>query len=167
MAGTTLANTEFELFSCTVGLTEEGLGNKLPLCAFNKVIGHTDEILTLIYQYLNIIKEKGINKEIYDELHRIGELEFRFIEKSQPASYTSTLAGQMQVYPPEHILCGPHLFAKYDEPLIRECLNNLNADNMIVQIVSKKFEGHSPLREEWYDIEYSKQQLASDLLAVI
>ena len=51
----------------------------------------------MIYQYLNIIKHKGINSEIYNELQRIGELEFRFIEKQQPSSYTSTLASQMQV----------------------------------------------------------------------
>lgn len=59
--------------------------------------------MVLIYQYLNIIKETGVKKEIFDELHRIGDLEFRFIEKSQPANYTSTLAGQMQVKPTDTI----------------------------------------------------------------
>ena len=70
------------------------------------------------------------------------------------------------MYEPDHILSGPHLFEKYNETLIRECLNGFNVDNMIVQIVSKKFEGHSPLREEWYDVEYSKQEFSSDLLSV-
>ena len=47
---------------------------------------------------------------IWEELKAMDEAHFRFAEKDQPSSFTSSTAASMQCcYPPDWVLSAPHL----------------------------------------------------------
>lgn len=151
IAGTSTRLSDFEFFSCVIALSKEG-------------IEHVNEIISLIFQYLRLLKKSGIQEWIFSEMQKTSEMEFRFIEKQKPASYTSFLASQMQYLPEKYYLNGLHLFAKYDPDLIKNVLDQMTPENMIVQVISKKFEGKTSLVDKWYEIKYSKEKLPESLI---
>jgi len=151
MAGSTTTTEDMELFGCHIALTEDGL---------EKI----EQIIMHIYQYLKIIREFGVQKYLYDEVQEISDMEFKFLEKLRPSSYTSNLAQQIHKYPEQEVLIGPYLFRKFEPELINSILNELIPSNMIVQVISKQFEGSTDLKENWYDIDYTKITIPEDFL---
>ena len=51
-----------------------------------------------------MLRRLGEKEWIQQEIKDIKELNFRFLSKSSPSSYATTLANNMQLYPPEHIV---------------------------------------------------------------
>lgn len=51
----------------------------------------------MTYQYLNMIREDGIQEWIHLETQAIASMNFRFSSKGDPMSYACRLAGNMQV----------------------------------------------------------------------
>ncbi len=59
----------FQFFNITLDLSEEG-GEKY------------DEIVTLVYQYLNMFRREMPAEWIYDELNNLGKISFNFKVKT-------------------------------------------------------------------------------------
>ena len=59
----------FQFFNITLDLSEEG-GEKC------------DEIVTLVYQYLNMLRREKPAEWIYDELNNLGKISFNFKVRS-------------------------------------------------------------------------------------
>ena len=60
----------------------------------------------------------GPQRWVFDELAAIADLRFRFAEEEDACEYVSRLAADMPHYAPEHVLCGPHLYEKWDPSLV-------------------------------------------------
>jgi insulysin len=84
VAGSRPAPRGMGFFGVTVDLTEEG-------------IKHIDDIVELIFQYLNMLKTQGPLKWVQDENRDIGNMLFRFKDKESPRSYISGLVHTLQV----------------------------------------------------------------------
>jgi len=132
----------FSFFNVAVDLTEKGEE-------------HTDEIVTLIYQYLNMLKENGPQEWIFRECENLSKMSFNFKEKESPRVYTSAVAGRLQQYPMSEVLSAYHLFDHFEPKLINQIMDNLHPNNMRVSIVSKSFEGKTDKVEKWYGTNYS------------
>ncbi|GFO42674.1 insulin-degrading enzyme [Plakobranchus ocellatus] len=141
----------FSFFSVAVDLTDKGQE-------------HTDEIIALIYQYVNLLKKKGAQEWIYKECKDLAALSFNFKDKESPRVYSSGLAGRLQDYPMEDVLSAYSLFDDFRPDLINTILDKLVPSNMRVTIVSKKFANEADQTEKWYGTKYkvakfSKEQI--------
>jgi insulysin len=138
----------WSIFTVRMELTEAGLEN-------------VDEIVNMVFAYVDLLKSKGPQEWIYSEVKTVGDLQFRFLSQRNPMDYTCSLAGWMQQYPPELCLCGPYTLQEWNDDLVHECLAALTPDNVLVMISSPTFgEGKNPCTEEekWYGTRYCKVQ---------
>ena len=54
-------------------------------------IEHTDDIVELTFQYLTMVRQKGIEKWVFEEIQSMNEMLFRFKDKEKPMGYARQL----------------------------------------------------------------------------
>jgi insulysin len=156
--------TNFAMFTISVELTQEGMAN-------------VETVIRLIFGYLNRIKQEKISADIFNEIKRINELEFNFAGKSYDiTSLLTSFSGNMFFFDYQNLIIGEHLFSVYDEKVIKDALNALSLDNMLITIYSNEelvatnstkyinFAGKSSLFEKWYGSEYKVIDLDKEFL---
>ena len=87
-------------------------------------LAHYEEVVAMCFKYIELLKQRtclDLNyadfsepaekfRMIWEELRAMDEAHFRFAEKDQPSSFTSSTASSMQrCYPPDWVLSAPHL----------------------------------------------------------
>ena len=167
--------SDFESFDVVVGLTTSGLANK------NKVI-------EAIFAYISMLRERPIPDYVFQEVLQINELEWRFASKGSAGAYVQSLAPAMQKYPPSLYVAGPRRLAlaqpdsmllasstprtdfssKAQLELTKETVNgyisNLSLENVMINVLSKSFEGKTDKVEKWYGTRYSVRPIPSETL---
>ena len=83
----------FAFFFVSCELTEEGLD-------------HTDEIVSLIFQYINMLKEVGPQQWVFEECRDLSAMSFRFKEKGGSISFASNMSPRLLEYPIDDALTG-------------------------------------------------------------
>ncbi|KAK7590251.1 hypothetical protein V9T40_001864 [Parthenolecanium corni] len=141
----------FGFFTISVDLTEEALG-----CV--------DGIITLVFQYIKLLKSEGVQKWIFDENSKLEETSFLFKDKESPVSYVTTLSAAMNDYPFKHILSANYIIDEWKPELIVDFLSHLRPDNMKFVVVSKSFEEKADQTEKWYGTKFSVEQIPDELL---
>ncbi|XP_046368976.2 insulin-degrading enzyme-like [Haliotis rufescens] len=141
----------FAFFYVKVDLTEDGLE-------------HTEDIVTLVYQYIHLLQKEGVHQWVHDECKKLKTIKFQFKDKETPNSYATSLARDNHIYKIEEALSGPYLLSEFRPDLILDLLNKLTPQNMSVTVVAKKYKGVTDLSERWYGTQYkvepySKTQL--------
>jgi insulysin len=58
----------FSFMSVSIKLTKKGEAN-------------IEKILSHVFSYINMLKQKGVQKWIFDEIKLVRELQFQFLEK--------------------------------------------------------------------------------------
>ncbi|KAJ3108951.1 Insulinase (Peptidase M16) [Phlyctochytrium planicorne] len=149
-AGGYRGGINFEFFQIRLSLTEEGFKN-------------WEKIVVIVFQYIEMLKQVGVKKWIFDECEVMSNISFRFREKGSPASFASRVAGQMQSYPPEHTLSGPSVLLEYNEKAIEEVLQNFRVDNFRVTVVSPFFEEEKWETAQWYGTQHISRPISDAL----
>ena len=96
-------------------------------------------------------------------------MRFRFAEKRRPDSYATTISEHVRwPVPRSLVLSGMKLIWDWDEPLIREMLQNLRVDEGRVVVMAKDHttigkEGPW-LHEPWYGTEYTVEKMEDDFV---
>ncbi|OEU06209.1 Peptidase_M16-domain-containing protein, partial [Fragilariopsis cylindrus CCMP1102] len=151
---------DFSIFTIHMELTLLGLTN-------------VNEIITIIFGYIQLLQTKGPQEWIHNESQTISETQFRFLSQRNPMDYTCSLAGRMQNYPSQHYLSGPYKTFDWSSTLVEECLTALNPDNMLILLSSPTFDNGDEDNEEpsvctevepWYGTKYSTIELLSNEL---
>uniref|UniRef100_A0A1W7RAD0 Insulin-degrading enzyme n=1 Tax=Hadrurus spadix TaxID=141984 RepID=A0A1W7RAD0_9SCOR len=142
----------FAFFIVNVDLTEDG-------------IEHTDDIVTLLFQYLNMLKKEGPQEWVFKECQDLAAMTFRFKDRERPQTYTYSLAGMLHDYPMEEVLCGSYLMHDYRPDLIEDLLNRLTPDKIRVAIIGKKFEECCDCEEQWYGTKYKLEPISESVLS--
>lgn len=145
----------FGFFHISVDLTEQG-------------IAHYEDVVIAIFQYIEMVKESGVKKWIFDEIRLLQEIEFKFSEKCPPSQYTSFLSQQMQEnFPPQWTISGGHLLRKYDPELINKHLDLLRPDNFRLTLASQEFPNgvKCTKTEKWYSTDYEDMPLSQELMS--
>ena len=62
-----------------------------------------------MFQYINMLRDEGPHEWIHGELKSMGEMTFRFKDKSQPINAVSSYADSIRKYAPADVLSGPYL----------------------------------------------------------
>ena len=123
-AGPGMVHTDFATFGITIQATEAGLAN-------------LREVIALVFAYLDLIREGGIEPRYYEEVARMAGIGFRFLQKTEPRSHTVSLASGLHVYPVREVLTAPYRFDDFDPELERRFLAALTPDRVLVTVVAK------------------------------
>ncbi|MFV8818319.1 insulinase family protein [Haliea sp. E17] len=107
------------LFSVTVTLTEKG-------------VSEHDRILQLLFGYMDMLRQQGPKRWLYEEQGQLAELAFEFKEKGSPMSYVARLADNMHVYSPRDILRGAYIMDDYDSAMLAGLMADITADRAVV-----------------------------------
>ncbi|XP_045108140.1 insulin-degrading enzyme-like isoform X1 [Portunus trituberculatus] len=141
----------FAFFVVNVDLTEEG-------------IEHVEDIVTAVFQYLNLLKKEGPQQWVFDECRDLSSMTFRFKDKEQPQSYTCGLAEQLHYYPLDEVLCGGYLLSEFKPELINMVLEHLTPESIRIAVVGKALEEKVTCTEKWYGTCYKMECVEEELL---
>lgn len=61
------------------------------------VTAHTNDIIKMVFEYLQMLRTVGPQERIWREEQKIQEIKFRFRDKEKPLEYAQGLAVSMQV----------------------------------------------------------------------
>ncbi len=142
------AGANNSVFSVTVGLTEEGINNRVTIRA-------------LIFYVLEQIRKKGIDQWRYEEEKQLANLAFQFREKGRAVDTVRTLADHLHDYPVEEVISAAYLYKKYDPELIESLLAQMTVDNYYVTTVFP--EAQTDKKTPYYNVPYSVNQLSADI----
>ncbi|CAI2738399.1 unnamed protein product, partial [Dicrocoelium dendriticum] len=92
-------------------------------------LGHVDDIVTRVYQYLRLIRSEEPHEWIFLENQALNNLHFRFKDKEQPYDYVTQCASNIFRYEPQDVLRGPYVLTSFQPQLIKEVLGCLHPDN--------------------------------------
>ena len=126
-AGTELNNPEGSSFSISIRATEEGFGN-------------WTEIVNSILSYVNLIQQSGVEQWRYQELDDVSRINFDYLQKNDSSDYAVLLSSSLQEYPAEELLTASYLMSDYDEALIKDFVDRISVDNLLVTLSSPQFE---------------------------
>lgn len=139
----------FSFFSVNVDLTEEG-------------IEHIDDIVTLVFQYIKLLKKEGPQKWIHDENELLAKMHFQFKDKESPRNYVTSIVSFLHRYPLNQTLSGAYLSPKWDPDQIEHILGHLCPSKVRIIVVGKKFENVASETEKWYEIKYKLEKIPTE-----
>ncbi|KAK4412955.1 Insulin-degrading enzyme-like 1, peroxisomal [Sesamum alatum] len=137
---------EFSFFKVVIDLTDAGHE-------------HFEDIVALLFKYIQLLQQSGPCQWIFDELAAICETSFHYQDKIRPVDYVVNVAFNMQFYPPKDWLVGSSLPSKFNPEKIQSALKELSPYNVRIFWESTKFEGLTDLAEPWYGTAYSVEKL--------
>ncbi|XP_026833292.1 insulin-degrading enzyme isoform X2 [Drosophila erecta] len=149
MAGHQNTQNGFGFFDIVVDLTQEGLE-------------HVDDIVRIVFQYLEMLRKEGPKKWIFDECVKLNEMRFRFKEKEQPETLVTHAVSSMQIFPLEEVLIAPYLSNEWRPDLIQGLLDELVPSKSRIVMVSQSFEKDCDLAEPYYKTKYGVMRVAKE-----
>lgn len=136
----------FGAMQVTTSLTKEG-------------VDHIDDIIAIIYEYIRIIREKGIQEWLFKEEATLAETAFRFRERGGAMSLVTNMASYMHTLPPAEYLSGQYLYKEFNPEKIIEVLDCLTAENGNITIAGKFVSDKVTKKERWYETPYHVEQI--------
>nr|XP_033337586.1 nardilysin-like isoform X2 [Megalopta genalis] len=138
------------LFGLSLKLTEQG-------CE------HLQEVLNAVFSYINMVRREGPQKRMYDEMHKIREMSFRYEDEEPPAVNVVDLCENMHYYPPRDYITGNNLYFEYKPEAIQACMNYLTPDDVNIIIFDKKFNDEEFEKiEPWFKTKYTDTEIPEE-----
>ncbi|MGB1159303.1 MAG: insulinase family protein [Porticoccaceae bacterium] len=122
-AGASLEDRQSSLFTINISLTPEGLIQR-------------NAVVEQVFAWIELIKQQGIERWRQQELARVGEINFRFLEKRNASQTVAKLSSAMQLYPKSEVLRQPYQISGFDPDLIEALLDRLIPDNMLIMLTA-------------------------------
>lgn len=113
---------------------------------------HREEIVALVMQYIDLIREEGVDQKYFNEIRTSLQNQFTFLEKGDEFGYVSNLAAAMQDYPLTNAINAGFTYAEFDEQAINNVLAQLTPETLKVWYISQQEKTDSQLH--FYDGKY-------------
>lgn len=136
-------------FMIQVSLTESGMENR-------------EVIAGVLFDYLDQIREQGIDEAYVDELRQVLANQFEYLERQGAFDYASRLAASLQYLPVENVIDASYRLDEYDSEAINDVLEQLRPDNARVWFISQDEEVDESLH--YFDGEYRVEPLSVDII---
>ena len=104
----------------------------------DKGLAHRDQVVAAIFSYLNLLREKGVDKTYFDELAHVLDLDFRYPSINRDMDYVEWLADTMIRVPVEHTLDAVNIADRYDAKAIGDRLAMMTPQNARIWYISPK-----------------------------
>ncbi|KAL2535059.1 Zinc-metallopeptidase [Abeliophyllum distichum] len=142
---------DFSFFKVVIDLTNAGQE-------------HFEDIVALLFKYVDLLQQSGPCEWIFNELSAICENAFHYQDKIRPMNYVVNVARNMQFYPPKDWLVGSSLPSKFTPGIIETALKELTPYNVRIFWESTKFGELTDLTEPWYGTAYSVEKLTGSTI---
>lgn len=109
-------------------------------------------IVATLMQYLELVKQQGVDSKYFSEIQTSLNNQFRFLEKGDEFGYVSNLADAMQKVPARHAINAPFYYQRFDAAAINAVLAQLTPERLRVWYISKQEPHDSSLH--FYDGKY-------------
>jgi len=119
---------------------------------------HYEQVLGAIFQYIELVKQKGYPEEIFKEQKALRKIDLDNLEPSASGNRAADFASQMTDYPVDNFLERSYLLEKYSVDDFKKFLSYLNKDN-VHAIISSKNEKVSQ-KEDIFGVEFLSQPLS-------
>ncbi|XP_024886976.1 insulin-degrading enzyme-like isoform X2 [Temnothorax curvispinosus] len=150
IAGKDSADTSIHYFKVIFELTEKG-------------IKHVEDIILIMFQYINMLKKNGPMKWIYDEHLHIWNMCNRYrsakIHSWNPNNI-ATIAYLLHIYPMENIISLLRDFPKWRPDLINELMEYFTPQNIRIYVAAKAYESIANKTEKWFGTKYMKEKIS-------
>ncbi|MGJ0628431.1 pitrilysin [Xenorhabdus bovienii] len=103
-------------FGIYVSLTDKGFEQR-------------DRVIAAIFSYINLLKQKGIEKSYFDEMAKVLNLSFEYASIVRDMGYIQWLSDVMQDVPVSHVLDVGYLADEYNPQAISSRLAELTPEN--------------------------------------
>ncbi|XP_011065104.1 PREDICTED: insulin-degrading enzyme-like [Acromyrmex echinatior] len=140
----------FSIFNIFIDLTKKG-------------IKHIEDIILLVFQYINMLKLEEPSKWIYDEYRDIDNIKFYFKEKSSPRTHVKFTVRALQEFPMNEILCAC-VNPEWRPDLIKKIIGYLTPQNVRIYITAKEYENIADEIESWYGTKYKKVKVSKKIM---
>ncbi|VDL58087.1 unnamed protein product [Hymenolepis diminuta] len=118
-----------------------------------------DEIITLIFQYINMLKAEGYQQWVLEEERDSRALIFRFKSKEELFEYVCKLSSRMFRYAPEDILTSGYLISEFRQDLVEEIISYITPENFRYYVISKKVADSCDCIEKYYRTPYGCESI--------
>lgn len=136
----------------SIALTPEGLNKH-------------EEILSLVFRYIDLIRENGISQQRFEEMQRLAQIDFRFREQGDPVHEAMRLSSQLQDYPADDILSAPWLMERYAPDQYRAILDKLTPNNVMVYVLEPQPKLNNPKLSQWYETPWQMEPLGAETIS--
>ncbi|TKY62616.1 Zinc-metallopeptidase [Spatholobus suberectus] len=150
-AGESDWSLDFSFFNVFIDLTDAGHE-------------HIQDIIGLLFKYIELLRQSGVCKWIFEELSAVCETKFHYQDKIPPSDYVVNIASNMQFYPVKDWLTGSSLPSKFSPSVIQMVLDQLSPDKVRIFWESKNFEGLTDKVEPWYGTAYSLEKITGSVI---
>jgi insulysin len=107
-----------------------------------KGIKHLDQVIHYIFKYLQYVKKKALNKQLYDYVKKIFDLSFFFMNrKKKPLKYLKLMSSAVWKYDKKFYFTLHKILPKYDEEVVKKFGERLVLKNAIILLGNKEFDG--------------------------
>lgn len=121
-----------------------------------------EEIIRVMMNYIDQVKENGVDEKYFKEIRTSLQNRFRFLEKGDEFSYVSSLAEAMQNYPAEYVISAPFEFQRFNPDAINDVLDQLTPERLRIWYISQQEPHDSELK--FYDGKYKVVNLDNEQL---
>lgn len=136
-------------FIIQVSLTESGMQNR-------------EVIAGVLFDYIDTIREKGIDPAYVAEVRQVLDNEFKYLERQNAFNYATSLAASPQYLPVAHVIDAPYRLDEHDSDAIDSVLEQLRPGNARVWFISPQEEVDESLH--YFDGEYRVESLSEDII---
>jgi len=102
----------------------------------DKGLAHRDEVVAAIFSYLQLLREKGVDKRYFDELSHVLDLDFRYPSITRDMAYVEWLADTMIRVPVEHTLDAVNIADRFDAEAVKARLAMMTPQNARIWYIS-------------------------------
>lgn len=118
-----VVNGNSGVLAISATLTDKGQANR-------------DQVVAAIFSYLQLLREKGIDKRYFDELAHILDLDFRYPSITRDMDYVEWLADTMIRVPVAHTLDSVNIADRFDAGAVQARLNEMTPQNARIWYIS-------------------------------
>jgi 1-pyrroline-5-carboxylate dehydrogenase len=125
-----------------------------------------ERVIEIVAAFVKMLREKGPQKYLFDELSQVERLSFEFRNQRESAETAVTLAKSLQDYHKDiiqDILEGESVVTEYNEKSIKELIDQMVPDNMLVALVSHSCKDFVNTEEKWYKTMYSYEDFSEGM----
>ena len=120
-----VVNGNSGVLAISATLTDKGLANR-------------DQVVAAIFSYLDMLRQKGVDKSYFDELAHVLDLDFRYPSINRDMDYVEWLADTMIRVPVAHTLDAVNIADRYDAQAIKDRLAMMTPQNARIWYISPK-----------------------------
>lgn len=117
-----------------------------------------------VFAYIRMLEREGAQRSVWQEIHTMQQLAFRYREKGEPFDFVAETARQLHFYSDENILIGPFVSQRFDAALIEGLIKQLSLgmNNLRCILASDDPLGDDAIIEPNYKAKFSVEDLKID-----